>query len=282
MAISGDKENSKKVKDFIESGEPTFSEELEEQKKRIGNVDSEKEESPEKIWEAFENQDEEVLKEFKKFHGYGVEEIKDIGWEKFIKAMGWKNSSQIESWRFDRLHNVICPNCRDDFGILEIQASLCDNCKDSFYYELVEDFDTVFKTQEADAELLSGTAYFVLYEDFRNLFKKKSGDFKEDVKDNIFLLNILVSKALNDFVLTQSSKSASKSRNAPKGMLIDYISNYKIKGSYRLKKDFPGAYKIFKEESKKVYNSETNKVNVVKLSFDIAINSTKFVEKIVS
>lgn len=274
-----DKDKIPKIEDFVEGRAETEAEKLSKRKKL---KDTGEKEDPKVIWKAFLNQDVQTLNEFAKFHGYGISDIEEIGWEKFIDAMGWTNSGQIESWRTDRLHNVICPNCKEDFGILEIQASLCDTCKDDFYYELVEDFDTVFKTQEADAELLSGTAYFVLYEDFRELFRKNTGDFKEDVDGNLFLLNLLVSKAINDFVLTRTAQNSKDARLAPKGTLIDYVSNYKVKGKYTLKKDFPGAYKIFTDESKESYDSTTNKVNVVKLSFDLAIRSTKFVNEIVS
>ena len=91
---------------------------------------------PFKIFEAFLK----VEPQFKEYLGYGEEEIRKIGICKFIKAMGWTNANQVNSWKTDVLHIVTCQICGKDFAIYETEFAICKECSKGYNMNAISKF----------------------------------------------------------------------------------------------------------------------------------------------
>lgn len=106
------------------------------------------------IWKAFLDTEEQ---DFKKYIGFGKEEIERIGISKFLCAIGFKSTNDIKKWRTDRFHLTICPDCHNDFGIYELY-SVCNNCIKNY------------RTKEIDTALTANTQSGYLAADFYQMF----------------------------------------------------------------------------------------------------------------
>ena len=91
---------------------------------------------PFEIFEAFLK----VEPQFKEYLGYGKEEIEKIGVCKFVKAMGWTNVNQINSWKTDILHIVPCIVCGNDFAIHELDFGICKECSKEYDVNRISKF----------------------------------------------------------------------------------------------------------------------------------------------
>lgn len=226
--------------------------------------------TPEEIWEAFKNIDEETASTFFQMFGYGIKEIEKIGYEKFIAANGWTNKEDINSWMKDRLHLTICPSCVEDFGILETDSGLCESCKPFFHYDLVGDFDTAISDGQGS---IAPIAYFVMYKSFRDLFKS-SGNLTKDVEKSDFLKHIVVQRVINDIIITRMNRNQSIEKISA-GTLHKLVRDYAID---RVKiVDMPGVKELSRKIFEKHYDLKTNNYNLVKISYDVAREATKFV-----
>ena len=87
------------------------------------------------IWESFLMNTEA---DFKKYMGYGKEEIEKIGIVKFIDAYDWRNAADVFSWKTDKIHIIICAHCKNEFVPLELQLGLCKECQELYDLEKLE------------------------------------------------------------------------------------------------------------------------------------------------
>ena len=262
----------KTVEEFVNSGLPAAGDKDDHQNNEI-QINT-----PEEIWEAFKSLPEEDLNKFMAMHGYAVDEIEAIGRDKFIQAMDWTNVSQVMSWKTDAMHNIICPECRSNFGILELDAGLCKDCVDSFYAEFIADFDSMYMVEVDDgSNPISAVANFILFEDFRKLFRKETGDLKQDVQTNEVLRLTILSRALNDYIATETAKNGGVAvKKAQKGLLLNYIREYPVPGRLVIKRDLPCVYEALKDfTTGTVYDEKENAYDLFFLSYDIAIKLSK-------
>lgn len=169
---------SKKVKEFIE-------------------VATGKKHPPSHIYKAFAKMSQEDHTLFVKSFGFFTPEINKIGFEKFVKANGWTRKEHALRWKTDMLHNIICPACKDDFGILEDSAGLCENCKPHYWYELIPEADILLSAINTSDEIISSIAFFITEPTYRELFRKKV-DISCDSADNEFLQLVLIAQLLNN------------------------------------------------------------------------------------
>ena len=100
-----------------------------------------------------------IDKEFRDIYGYGYNEVKKIGIEKFAKKMGWEKAEDMHC--YDTWHVVICPECKKDFGVFEDPKShgLCDEC--------IKFFDV--SNLDIDSKMM-----FMSFDEFRDLFRRRT------------------------------------------------------------------------------------------------------------
>ena len=94
------------------------------------------------IWGIYKEFLKTEEKDFREVHKFGKEDIERIGVVKFINAMGFTKKEDVCKWRTDALHLVICPECRNDFGIYEFY-SICPNCEAKYNMEEVHKAHTL-------------------------------------------------------------------------------------------------------------------------------------------
>lgn len=143
---------------------------------------------------------------FKKAFGYSLQEIEAIGVEKFVKALGWTNRFQVASWKSDKMHFLICPNCKDDFGIWEMHSGLCNTCKPLFFTDLISAADCQVPINVEDAEKPMSSKFLFLIDPLvREMFKKKDTDILKAIdmaKDDSDFVDLLITNAIiGDLVL---------------------------------------------------------------------------------
>lgn len=115
-----------------------------------------------------------------------VQDILDIGIDKFIMTLGWTKPSDVPSWRNNVVRIGICPECNEQFIplIFQVNQGLCNNCRPDFSVPAIKRFieHTAAmneRYQEASSDLLMDF-YIMFYNDanFRALFRKGSEDAK--------------------------------------------------------------------------------------------------------
>lgn len=122
------------------------------------------------IWKEFCQKE---LNDFEQYMGYTKENIKKIGVNKFIKAMGLRDVNDVNKWRTDRVHIVPCCCCRKEFALFELDFGICPKCLKSFDTSRLNNFinvavATTYQTYtEAVAEV-----YFT--PELRDKFKHKT------------------------------------------------------------------------------------------------------------
>lgn len=115
------------------------------------------------IWKAFKKHDED----FKKTAGYGVAEIEKIGVNKFIDAMDWRNSKDVEKFRTDKCHVMICSHCKSDFGVFEITYSLCPSCTKLFDIKKLSEHCSIAQ-KEHERGAFEVSINFLAHKEFRD------------------------------------------------------------------------------------------------------------------
>lgn len=138
-----------------------------------------------KIWEEF------VQKERYDYilanNTVTVDDIVNIGIDKFALTNGWTKPSDVKRWRNNKIRIGVCPNCKDQFVplIFQVNYGLCSNCRPEFSFQATKKYiDFVGTTneryKEASNELLMD--FFIMFytdDNFRDLFKKDSEFAKE-------------------------------------------------------------------------------------------------------
>ena len=87
-----------------------------------------------RMWQAFIKTEES---DFKKYMGFGKDEIERIGVKKFFDAIGFKTIDDLSKWRKDRFHLTVCPDCKNAFGIYEMY-SVCDDCMKNYNKKAID------------------------------------------------------------------------------------------------------------------------------------------------
>ena len=141
------------------------------------------------IWESFlmncVNVPESDPYNFEKYMGYGVDDIKRIGIEKFIDAFDWINAAQVNSFRTDIIHIVPCVECDANFAEVEHSFGLCETCQQLYDLDFLEkvidetaqEVKQQFLEGHPDAKAVpatrtEGVALFLLSAEFRHMFLK--------------------------------------------------------------------------------------------------------------
>ena len=115
------------------------------------------------IWRAFKKHDED----FRAISGYGIIEIEKIGINKFIDAMDWRNAKDVEKFKTDKCHVMICVNCNNDFGIFEITYSLCPSCVKLFDIKKLNEHCSIAQ-KEHERGAFEVSINFLMHKDYRD------------------------------------------------------------------------------------------------------------------
>lgn len=123
-----------------------------------------------RIWREFVNHHEPA---FREKYGYGRDEIEAIGVEKFIDLMDWSTPDDVKSFNTDVMHVVVCPECRDDFGIYEENVGLCKECQEQFDMDRFwAQYRAGLTNEEAAAQVASMIPLFWSIPQFRAMYRK--------------------------------------------------------------------------------------------------------------
>lgn len=117
------------------------------------------------IWGAFVDTE---AKDFETAMGFGREEIERIGIFKFVDAYDWRNASEVSSWRTDKMHIIICPHCKSEFGIFE-NFGLCHNCRPHYDLEALKNV-IVSVNNDYPGLVLQQIAQFIYDDDVRKMY----------------------------------------------------------------------------------------------------------------
>lgn len=138
-----------------------------------------------RLWEVFVRQ--ERIDYITANNHTSMDDILDIGIDKFIRTNGWMRKSDVKSWRNNVVRIGTCPECRNEFVPLMMQANhgLCLTCRMDFSTKAIKRFvENVIATNKryhnAEKDALMDF-YIMFYSDpnFRSLFKKDTDTAKE-------------------------------------------------------------------------------------------------------
>lgn len=93
-----------------------------------------------KIWNKF-IRDERV--DFFKMHNtFSLEDVFNIGYDKFIYTLGWTKPSHVKTWRNNKIRIGVCCHCRDQFlpMLFQYNQGLCDNCKPKYSIPAIRNY----------------------------------------------------------------------------------------------------------------------------------------------
>lgn len=130
----------------------------------------------ENLWRIFL---EDCELEFRKYLGYGKEEIERIGVDKFFDVMGWETQDQLESYKTDVLHVIPCVECREDFAVFETNYGLCDKCQEGYNLDEFAKFTNSIRNEEGEKAVTDILGAFYSSEEYRDCFKIKAEDTPE-------------------------------------------------------------------------------------------------------
>lgn len=119
-----DKETLNKSNELLKKGYAT-----DEDIRKLAKKQREKE--YDKVWELFKQ--DPYASHFKSYTGYGVEEIEQIGVEKFLKFVDWSiENVKNYQWTRDAIKTLICGECKNEFTTFQLDYGLCEKCKSKF------------------------------------------------------------------------------------------------------------------------------------------------------
>lgn len=124
-------------------------------------------------------------------HDITLEDILNVGIERFIVANGWRKVSQVATWRRNAVRLHVCPGCDGQFvpAMYQTNHGLCSHCRKEFSDKAIRGYvqQTIDEMRKELAEQKEGAEpsqtsepsflvnFYVLFEKdaiFRNLFKK--------------------------------------------------------------------------------------------------------------
>lgn len=173
-----------KVDSFFETYDENMTKE--EMKKRYGGMYGKIPNEPIKKSRLVKMFDEFIQTERRDFilkhNTISMDNIVDIGIDKFAMTLGWTKASDVGGWRKNVVRIGACPDCNDQFIPLMFQTNqgLCNNCRPNISVKAIRRFiEYVAATNEryikAESDLLMDF-YIMFYSDrdFRKLFTKGS------------------------------------------------------------------------------------------------------------
>lgn len=129
-----------------------------------------------RVFEAF-LKNERV--DYFKSHDFSVEDIVNIGIDKFVVANGWLQPRDASAWRNNKVRIGPCPHCKDQFvtKIYEANHGLCLNCVPLFSNKAIQGFMTkeAHSTRYHDDHAGLAIDFYMIFsneDSFRNLFLK--------------------------------------------------------------------------------------------------------------
>lgn len=155
---------------------------VQREKIKVGNriIHKRTDQEYEDIWNSFIMNASE---DFEQYMGYGVDEIVEIGENKFIDAYDWCDATDVMSYKTDIIHIIPCVHCRDEFSDVEQNYGLCEKCQplyDLTYFEQVVDATSrdvakEFLALNPEAKVVpatktEGLAQFLYNKEFREMF----------------------------------------------------------------------------------------------------------------
>ncbi|HOA81514.1 MAG TPA: hypothetical protein PKK61_10710, partial [Defluviitaleaceae bacterium] len=183
------------------------------------------------IWKAFLENEE---KTFKKMLGYGKKAIKKIGYKKFIDTMDWRTPQDVSKYKTDVMHVVICPVCKNEFGLYEQNIGLCHKCSQNY------DMDRFWATYSAVAkqnmqEADSMIKLFFAFNEFREMYKVRTQEEQIKLMVKAKFSGMDTFRFVMDFISTAELRKLTLNEflHEFKGMCMPYI--YKKEDATNLK-----------------------------------------------
>lgn len=124
------------------------------------------------IWEAFQAEADS----FQSRMGYGAKDISAIGVKKFVDAMDWRSAADVKSYLTDTMQVVICPHCKQEFGVYQEALGICKPCQPLFDMERFFDTHTAVMTQDINEATLMLDLFFVESGFREQYLKQKDGE----------------------------------------------------------------------------------------------------------
>lgn len=128
-----------------------------------------KKRTEEEYKELFEYFKENIASEYCENLGYTLEDIEKIGYKKFLDTVDYSSKEEMDNWKNDVGHAIVCPHCKDDFSIFEIQFGLCNSCVKHYDFRKIVEFMHSTNSTLEQAELY---IEFVYNDDLREKFIK--------------------------------------------------------------------------------------------------------------
>lgn len=197
------------------------------------------------IWETFIR---DYDMDFNTYMGYGAKEIEEIGVKKFIDFMDWREVSDIERYKTDKIKVIPCKECHSHFTTFQFDFGLCNECKKNYDLKKFEE-SLVALEKQSPGSSTSMIIAFAFLDDFRKLYATNlpieermqisieadllSGEYTRD-----FILDILHNPdMISKFILTLNSVQTSDfSLKERIKVLIELLSNDTINADDKSKR----------------------------------------------
>lgn len=128
------------------------------------------------IWKIFLS----VEEEFKKYMGYGKDEIEKVGINNFIDFMDWSCEDDILKYKSDRVKALPCVHCGKAMTTFQLDFGLCESCKQLYNIDKLSRVLTEEDKVNPGSSLGTITA-FVYIDEFRKMY------YKEEKIENVML-----------------------------------------------------------------------------------------------
>ena len=88
--------------------------------------------------------------DFFKHHDFTLQDVVDIGIDKFVYTMGWTKPAKVRRWRNNKVRVGICLHCKDQFLPLIYQTNhgLCHNCRPLYSATAMRNFALAVLSKE--------------------------------------------------------------------------------------------------------------------------------------
>lgn len=116
------------------------------------------------LWKLFCDTYEE---DFKAYMGYGKDEIKKVGVEKFFDFTDWCSEDDIKKFKQDTLKIVVCPVCKKEYAVFPSEYGICKKCLKKYDTEKLELYLSSLKDE---GQILDMLTLFAFDKEVRNTF----------------------------------------------------------------------------------------------------------------